>query len=58
MQMTETGVRWVVLGLLQDGACTDLFENLSEISLNGDLTNATTVNPPLFLLVDTFKKRP
>ncbi len=48
-------VRWVVLGLPQAGACTDLFENLSEISLKGDLSNATTFNPPLFSLVNTFK---
>ncbi len=48
-------VRWVVLGLPQAGAYTDLFENLSEISLKGDLSNATTVNPPLFSLVNTFK---
>ncbi len=41
------------LGLPQDGACTDLFENLSEISLNGNLSNATTFNPPLFSLVNT-----
>ncbi len=54
MQMTETGVRWVVLGFPQDGACTDLFENLSEISLKGDLSNATTFNPALFSLVNTF----
>ncbi len=47
--------RQVVLDLLQDGACTDLFENLSENSLKGDLSNATTFNPPLFSLVDTFK---
>jgi hypothetical protein len=49
-------VRWVVLGLSQDGACTDLFENLSVNSLKGDLSNATTFNPPLFSLVKTFKK--
>jgi len=55
MQMTETGVRWVVLGLPQDGACTDLFENFSEISLKEDLSNATTFNPPFFSLVDTLK---
>ncbi len=54
MQMTETGVRWVVLGLPQDGACTDLFENLSEISLKEDLSNATIFNAPLFSLVNTF----
>ncbi len=47
-------VRWVVLDLLQDGACTDFFENLIENSLKGDLSNATTFNPPLFPLVDTF----
>jgi hypothetical protein len=48
-------VRWVVLELLQDGACTDFFENLRENSLKRDLSNATTFNPPLFSLVDTFK---
>jgi hypothetical protein len=48
-------VRQVVLGLLQDGACTDLFENLSVNSLKGDLSNPTTFNPPLFSLVNTFK---
>jgi hypothetical protein len=48
-------VRWVVLDLLQDGACTDFFENLSENSLKGDLSNATTFNPPLFSLLDIFK---
>jgi hypothetical protein len=36
-------------------AWTDLFENLSVNSLKGDLSNATTVNPPLFSLVNTFK---
>ena len=48
-------VRWVVLGLSEDGACTDLFEKLSVKSLKGDLSNATTFNPPLFSLVNTFK---
>ncbi len=48
-------VHWVVLGLPQAGACTDLFENLSEISLKGELSNATTFNPPLFSSVNTFK---
>jgi hypothetical protein len=47
-------VRWVVLGLPQAGACTDLLENLSEISLKGDLSNATTFNPPHFSSVNTF----
>ncbi len=44
------------MGLLQDGACTDFFENLSENTLKGDLSNATTFNPPLVSLVDTFKR--
>jgi hypothetical protein len=47
-------VRGAVLGLSQDGACTDLFENLSVNSLKGDLSNATTFKPPLFSLVNTF----
>ncbi len=38
-----------------DGACTDLYENLSVNSFKGDLSNATTFNPPLFSLVNTFK---
>ncbi len=53
-QMIETGFRWEVLGLSQDGAFI-LFENLSVNSLKGDLSNATTFNPPLFSLVNTFK---
>jgi hypothetical protein len=44
------------LGLLQDGACTELFENFRENSLKGDLSNDIFVNPPLFSLVNTFKK--
>ncbi len=47
-------VRWVVLGLLQDGG-TDLFENFRKISLKRDPSNETTVSPPLFSLVNTFK---
>jgi hypothetical protein len=46
------------LGLSQDGACIDLFENHSENSLKEDLSNITTFNPPLFSLVklvNTFK---
>jgi hypothetical protein len=35
-----------VLGLSQDGACTDLFENLSATSLKGELSNDTKFNPP------------
>ncbi len=49
-------VRWVVLGLLQDGACTDLVENLSVNSLKGDLWNATPFNPPLFSLHNIFNR--
>jgi hypothetical protein len=33
-----------------------LFENHSENSLKPDLSNDTTANPPLFSLVNTFKK--
>jgi hypothetical protein len=47
-------VRWLVLGLSQDGACIDLYENHSENSLKGDISNDATVNPPLFSLVNTF----
>ncbi len=50
-------VRWTVLGLSQDGACTDLFENLSENSLKGDLSNDTNFNPPLFSLGNTFNSK-
>ena len=48
-------VRWVVLCLSHDGACTDSFENFREISLKGDLSNDIAPNPPLFSLVNTFK---
>jgi hypothetical protein len=34
-----------------------LYENHSEYSLKGDLSNDTTVSPPLFSLVNTFKER-
>ena len=40
---------------LQDRACTDFFENFSENTLKGDLSNATIFNPPLFSLLGTFK---
>ncbi len=46
-------VRWVVLGLSQYGACTDLSENFSEDSLKVDLSNDNIVSPPLFSLVNT-----
>jgi hypothetical protein len=48
-------IRWAVLGLSQDEHWKDLFENFSVNSLNGDLSNAITFNPPLFSLVNTFK---
>ncbi len=50
-------VRGAVLGLSQDedGACTDLFENLSVNSLKGDLSSDNKFNPPLFSLINTFK---
>jgi hypothetical protein len=47
-------VRRIDLGLSQDGACTDLFENLSENSLSGDLSNDIIVNPPFLSFVNTF----
>jgi hypothetical protein len=48
-------VCWLVLVLLQDGACMDLYENRCENSLKGDPSNDTTVNPPLFSRVNTCK---
>jgi hypothetical protein len=51
----RNGVHWVVLGLSQYWACTDLFENFSENSLKGDLSNDTALTPPLFSLANTFK---
>jgi hypothetical protein len=41
-------VRGAVLGLSQDGACTNLFENFRENSLKRDLLNDTSANPTLF----------
>ena len=56
LQIIETGVRWVVLCLSQDGACTDSVENFRDNSLKGGLSNDITLNPPLFSLVNTFNK--
>jgi hypothetical protein len=56
--MTENRVRRVVLGLSENGACADLFENLSLNSIKGDLSNATTFNPSFFSLVNTFNVVP
>jgi hypothetical protein len=47
-------VRGAVLDLSQDGACTNSCENFRENSLKRDLSNDTTVNPPLFSSVNTF----
>ncbi len=47
-------VRWAVLGLSQDGECTDSFENLSVKSLKRDQSNDTKFYPPLFPLFNTF----
>jgi hypothetical protein len=47
-------VRGSVLSLSQDGTSTNLFGNFRENSLKRDLSNATTANPPLFSLVNTF----
>ncbi len=41
----DNRVRWALPGLSQDGAWSDLFENLSVNGLKGDLSNATV--PPL-----------
>jgi hypothetical protein len=38
------------------GACTNFFENFRESSLKRDLSNDTTVSPPPFSLVNTFKR--
>ncbi len=51
-------LRWAVLGLSQDEDWIDLFENFSVNSLKGDLSNAITINPPLFSLVNSFKFGP
>ncbi len=50
-------VHRAVVGISQDGACTDLFENLSVNRLKGDLSNDTIFKPPLFSLVDTLNMR-
>jgi hypothetical protein len=50
-------VRGAVLGLLQDRACPDFFENFRKNNLKEDLSNDITLNPPLFSLVNTFKSK-
>jgi hypothetical protein len=50
LQITGTGVRWVVLCLSQDGACTDSFENFRDNSLKGGLFNDYSHPPPSFLI--------
>jgi hypothetical protein len=49
-------IRWAVLDLLQDRVCTDLFENHNMESLKRDLPKGATFNPPLFSLVNSFKR--
>ncbi len=51
----QSSLSCFVLGLSEDEACTNSFENLSVNSLKGNLSNATTSNPPFFSLVSTFK---
>ena len=51
-------VRWAVFGLLLDEDWTDLLENFSVNSLKWGLSNDTITNPPLFSLVNTFKRCP
>jgi hypothetical protein len=48
----------MVLGLTEDGVCTDFVENLSVNSLKQNLSIDTTYeyNPPLFSLDNTFKR--
>jgi hypothetical protein len=51
-QLLLSNDRNKVLGLSEDGTCTDLFGNLRVNSLKRDLSNNTTVKPPLFSLVN------
>ncbi len=48
-------VRKAILGLSQNGACTNLFENFCDNCLKRDLSDDTTFSPPLFSLVNTLK---
>ncbi len=55
LQIKETGfAEQFYASHRMGGDCTNLFENFSENSLKGDLSNDTTHNPPLFSLVNTF----
>jgi hypothetical protein len=47
-------VRWLVIGLSQDGACMDLYENHSENSLKVDLSNDATVSQPTSFLIGQY----
>ncbi len=55
-QLLLSNDRNKVLGPSESGTCADLFGNLSGNSLARDLSNNTTVNPPLSSLVKTFNK--
>jgi hypothetical protein len=47
--MTKTVfAEYSFIGLSQDGACTDLIENLSKNNIKGDLSNAATLSIHLF----------
>ncbi len=55
LQIIETGFAEQFYASHKMGpALTNLFENFSENSLKGDLSNDTTDKPPLFSLVNTF----
>jgi hypothetical protein len=54
LRKNKNRVCGAVLGLSQDGASTNLFENFREISLKRVLSKDDTVNPSLFPLVNTF----
>ena len=56
LQILETGFAEWFYASHRDGACTNFIENFSENSLKGDLSNNTTLNQPLFSLVNTFKE--
>jgi hypothetical protein len=53
LQIIEKGVAEQFLGLSQNEASPNLY--FSEISLKRELSNDTTVIPPIFSLVNTFK---
>jgi hypothetical protein len=56
LQIVETGFAEQFYVSYRMGPCTNLCDHFREISLKRDLSNDTTVNPPLFSLVNTFKQ--